>query len=511
MAARRNRGMQLLAGAVGLVIVAAAFLIVALVTRGPNPQVSANALLAAKGPNAIVSANDSPTVVRNPTNANNIVVTNRIDRPGYDADVHWTNDGGATWSSTTLPLPAGRDRRYAPDAAFAGDGTLYVLYVNLEGSGNDPQELWLARSSDGGATFQGPSPITGRYAFQARLAIDSSGAIYVTYLHATEVGLLTIPGPVEILMQKSTDHGQTFSSPVQVSDQQRVHIGAATPVIDSNGNLDVLYEDYKGDARDFLNLPGPAWESPFALVLTRSTNHGQSFSAGQEIDSGLVPSGRFLVYLPQVPALAAGPNDSLYAAWSDARSGADRVYLRRSVDGGLTWQSAVTVSTGISDNSVSAWLPAVSIAPSGRVDVVYYQGHRNTGDNLIRAYIASSGNGGTSFTATAASTSAFLSSIGPTTGPSYLPPDMGSKLSIDSNNSGAVTAWTDARQGTADTGRQDIGVAAASIAAAPVGLWQWIVFGLLLLAAYGLAWLWLVEQRRTRAGAGRPAVPTASN
>lgn len=509
----RSRGTQLLAGGIAVAVVAVAFLVWTLAARGPDPQVASNTLLAASGPNAIVSANDSPTVVRNPTNPNNIVVTNRVDRPGYDAGVHWSKDGGASWTSTTLPLPAGRDRRYGPDAAFTRDGTLYVSYVNLEGSGNDPEELWLARSTDGGATFEGPYPITGRYAFQARLAVDANGAIYVTYLHATEVGLLTIPGPAEILMQRSTDRGQTFSSPVQVSDQQRAHVGAATPVVDSSGNLSVMYEDFKGDARDFLNLPGPAWETPFALVLARSSNHGQSFDAGQEIDSGLVPSGRFLVYLPAIPSVTAGPNGSLYATWADARSGADRVYLRKSSDGGQTWQALVTVSSGITDHAVSAWLPAVSAAANGRVDVLYYQGHRNTGDNLIRAYLASSGDGGSSFTTASASTSAFLSSIGPTTGPSYLPPDMGSKLSVDSDNSGAVAAWTDARQGTPDTGRQDIGFTSATISGGSIALWRWIVFAALLLAAYALLYLWIVEQRRARSGvdSGRPAVPTASS
>jgi hypothetical protein len=502
--------MPLIAGAIVLVLIAVVFLVATLVASGPEAQVTSNTLLGASGPNSIVSANDSPTVVRNPTNANNIVVTNRIDRPSYDAGVHWSNDNGNTWHSTTLPLPAGRDRRYAPDAAFASDGSLDIVYVNLEGRGNDPQELWLARSTDGGATFAGPYPITGRYAFQARLAIDPSGTIYVTYLHAAQVGLLTIPGPAQIFVQRSTDHGQTFSQPVQVSDAQRQHVGAATPVIDSGGNLAVMYEDFRADARDFLNLPGPAWESPFALVLTRSTDHGRSFSAGHEIDSGLQPSGRFLVYLPQIPSITAGPSEQLYATWDDARSGADRVYLRRSTDGGQTWQSPVTVTTGISDTSVSAWLPDVSVAPNGRVEVLYFQGHRNTGDNLVRAYLASSADG-SSFTTTAVSTGAFSSAIGPLTGPSYLPPDMGSKLSVFSDNGGALTAWTDSRQGTADTGRQDIGFAAPTIGAAPVALWRWIVLVVLLLAAYGLAWLWILEQRRARTGPGRPAVPTATS
>jgi hypothetical protein len=508
----RSRGLPLIGGAIALTLAAIVVLIFTLVARGPAPQVTSNTLLGGNGPNAIVQANDSPTVVRNPANAQNIVVTNRIDRPGYSADVHWTMDGGQTWHTSAVPLPAGRDRPYAPDPAFAPDGTLYVLYVNLEGTGNDPQELWIARSGDGGATFQGPYGITGHYAFQARLAIDSSGTIYVTYLHATQVGLLTLIPPAAIVMQHSSDRAQTFSTPVQVSDPQRVRVGAPTPVIDSNGNVDVLYEDFKNDARDFLNLPGPAWESPFALVLARSSNRGASFSQGQEVDSNLLPAGRFLVYLPQVPSIAAGPNDTLYVAWADARSGADRVYLRKSTDGGQTWQGLVSVTGGVSDKTVSAWLPAVSVAPNGRVDLVYYQGHRDTGDNLIRAYIASSGDGGSGFTSAAASATAFNSAIGPMTGPSYLPPDLGSKLSIESSNGGALAAWTDTRQGTTDTGRQDIGFTDAAVGAAPVAAWQWAVIAALLIAGEALAGMWVLGQRRDRraeAAADRPSVPTA--
>ena len=509
--ALRTRGMPLLAGAAALALVAVALLIWMLAGRSTALQVTSNTLLGGSGANAIVQANDSPTVVRNPTNEQNVVVTTRIDRPGYSTDVHWSKDGGQSWTTSSLPLPAGRDRPYGPDAAFASDGTLYVSYVNLEGSGNDPQELWLARSTDGGASFQGPYPITGRYAFQARLAVDSSGAIYVTYLHATQVGLLTIIPPAGIVMQKSTDRGQTFSSPVAVSDPQRQRVGAATPVVDSNGNISVMYEDYKGDARDFLNLPGPAWESPFALVLARSTNHGQSFSQGQEIDSGLLPSGRFLVYLPPIPSIAAGPNGTLYVTWADARTGADRVYLRKSTDSGATWGSALAVTSSVSDKTVSAWLPAVSVAPNGRVDLVYYQGHRDTGDNLIRAYVATSSDGGSSFTASPASLVAFNSAIGPQTGPAYLPPDLGSKLGIDSDNSSTVAAWTDTRQGTTDTGRQDIGVAPVTAGSGSIAVWQWIVFVVLLLAAYVLTAMWVAGQRRARRtpDAARPTVPTS--
>jgi hypothetical protein len=495
-------------GAIALVVVAGVFIAWTFVARGPAAQVVNNTLISGAGANAIVQASDSPAIVRNPTNAQNVVIVDRIDRPGYSAAVHWTMDAGQSWRTTSLPLPPGRDRPYGPDAVFGSNGTLYVTYVNLEGTGNDPQELWLARSTDGGATFSGPYPITGRYAFQARLAVDRSGTVYVTYLHATQVGLLTIPGTANVVMQRSTDGGLTFAAPVPVSDASRIHVGAATPVVDSNGTVDVLYEDFKADARDFLNLPGPAWESPFALVLTRSTDHGQSFARGQAVDSNLMPSGRFLVYLPQFPSIAPGPGGTLYVAWADARSGADRVYLRRSTDRGQTWQALVNVTPGVSGTDVSAWLPAVSVAPNGRVDVVYYQGHRDTGDKLIGAYVATSADGTGGFTATQASSQLFNSSIGPMTGPSYLPPDLGSRLGIVSDNSGAMAVWTDTRQGTTDTGRQDIGQGTLAIGPAPIGAWRWIVFAALLIAAELLATAWLIGERRRRAEAAARAART---
>lgn len=505
------RGRLLLAGAIALVVVAAVFLAVTFAARGPQAQLTGNTVISGSGPNAIVQASDSPSIVRNPTNALNVVQINRIDRPGYSAAVHWSMDGGKSYRTSSLPLPPGRDRPYGPDAAFGPNGTLYVTYVNLEGTGNDPQELWLASSTDGGATFSGSLPITGRYAFQAQIAVDRSDTLYVTYLHASEVGLLSIAGTPSIVMQRSSDGGHTFSSPVQVSDPSRIHVGAGTPVIDSNRNVDVLYEDFKGDARDFLNLPGPAWESPFALVLTRSTDHGQSFGGGQEVDSNLMPSGRFLVYLPQLPSVAAGPNGSLYVAWADARSGADRVYLRRSTDGGQTWQPLVNVTGSVSDAKVSAWLPAIAVSPGGRVDVLYYQGHRDTGDNQIAPYLATSGDGSGGFTATMASTTTFNSSIGPATGPSYLPPDLGTRLGLINDNAGAIAAWTDTRQGTTDTGRQDIGIGSLTVGPASIGVWRWIVVAVLLVAAELLASAWIIGERRRRAAEveARSGVPTA--
>lgn len=464
-AVRRGTVLLCLAALLGVVLV----VLGALSLRGGQTvSVRANVLATGRGPSAIIDASNSPTVVVNPVRPDNLVLVNRVDRPRFSGVLHWSGDGGRSWSDTVLPLPAGRDRPYAPDAVFDPEGVLYVLYVNLEGAGNDPQTVWLARSHDGGRTLGAPVAVAGRLSFQAQLAVDGRGHVYVTWLHAAATGTLTVVGAVEVVCATSDDGGATFGPPVTVSDPQRSRVGAATPVVDAAGNLDVLYEDFTSDVRDFENLDGPPWPRPFALVLSRSTTAGRSFTPGVQVDADLVPTDRFLVYLPPFTSIAAAADGSLYVTWADGRSGSAQVYLRRSVDGGRSWSTPVRVSTVAAAPGTSAWLPRVSTAPDGRVDVVFLAGQDNSGDGLADAYLATSSDHATSFVTVRLSSSSFDTRIGPVTGPAYLAPDLGSKLGIESADDGVVAAWVDTRLGSQDTGRQDIETARVDITATGV-------------------------------------------
>ncbi|HWC12782.1 MAG TPA: sialidase family protein, partial [Acidimicrobiales bacterium] len=263
-------------------------------------------------PAGFLTANNSPSLAANPRRPDNVVLTHRVDRTEFSAYVQWSTDGGGSWQQTALPLPSGFDRPFAPDAAFAPDGTLYVSYVNLFGNGNVPQNLWVARSTDGGRTLSDPVRVAGELVFQARVAVGPDGTVFLTWLQAREVGLFKMPRmPNPVVAARSTDGGRTFSEPVRVSDPGRPRVGAASPVVAPDGRLFVLYEDFKGDRRDFEFLEGPPAEEPFALVLTVSTDGGRTFGAGRELESGVVSARRFLVFLPEFPSLAAGPDGSL--------------------------------------------------------------------------------------------------------------------------------------------------------------------------------------------------------
>lgn len=436
-------------------------------------------------PPGIIDANNSPSVAESPRRPGSLALVHRVDRPRYSAVLEWSGDRGRTWHPTALPLPQGLDRPFAPDLAFGPDGTLYVLYVNLEGNGNSPGNLWLARSSDSGRTLSPPVRVAGALAFQGRLAVDDQGTVHLTWLQADQVGILKITGVAPVVTARSTDGGRTFSVPMAVSDPQRLRVGAASPVIDSTGALVVLYEDFKGDRRDFENLEGPPWDEPFALVVTRSDDGGRTFSPGVELESGLVPARRFLVFLPEFPSLAAGPGGSLYVAWADGRNGDDDVFLRRSPDGGRSWSAPVRVNDDREGDGATQLLPRVAVAPGGRVDVLFLDRRGDRANVRGEAWLASSPDGSRAFRNRRVSSVAFDMRVGPLVA-AGLGADFGTRLGLASDDGASLATWTDTRLGSDATGRQDIAFAVVR-SRAVLGGWlrtvaSWpVVLGLLVL------------------------------
>jgi len=443
---------RIICAALALLCAAAALLAWFSIGGGHDVAVSRNRLVNAAG---AIDANNSPSLTRDPRAAQRVVATYRVDRPGFSAALDWSADGGSTWKPTALPLPRGLDRPYAPDAAFGPDGTLYVTYVNLQGSGNVPDQLWMATSSDGGRTLSAPVRVAGRLAFQARVVVDLRNTVHVTWLQGREVGLLALVGaPSPVVTSRSDDRGRTFSRPVRVSSPRRALVGAASPVIDADGRLVVLYEDFKDDRRDFENLEGPPWERPFGLVVTRPVGAGP-FAEGVELEKGVVPTRRFLAFLPEFPSLAAGRGNTLYVAWADGRNGDEDVFLRRSDDDGRTWTPAERVNDNPKGDGTSQYLPRVAVAPDGRVDVIYLDRRRDKKNVMTDATLASSFDDGGSFRSTRLSSRPFDSRVGAAAS-AQLPVDFGSRLGLSSTDGRSLAAWTDTRLGSVDTGRQDV-------------------------------------------------------
>lgn len=425
-------------------------------------------VLVSRDPNPIIARN-SPMIAVNPVQPTNMVVVDRIDRPDYGVGVHVTNDSGQNWQDVTLQRPAGNDGKlFAPSAVYDGRGRLYVSFATLSGAGNDPDGLWLTRSGDGGLTFDEPSRVAGPDAYQMALAADArSGRLFAAWLQstpeATECILCFAGTNLPIMLSRSDDGGRTWSDPVRVSDEGRARVGAPALAVDRDGNPAVLYVDFGDDRWDWENLPGN-FEGTFSLVVTRSLDKGVRWEPGQVVDGDVVPPGRFLVYLPVTPGFAIARNGDMLAVWGDARSGDPDVLLRRSGDGGRTWASPVRVNRGAVGDGVPQDLPAVDVAPGGRVDVAYYDRTVDPRGPTADVVLSSSSDGGESFPENVRlSTQPSNRRIGPENTPHLGEADFGSRLSVASLAGGAIAVWTDSRNGTADTGKQDIFLASVPL------------------------------------------------
>ncbi|MDP8975101.1 MAG: glycoside hydrolase [Actinomycetota bacterium] len=427
-----------------------------------------------------VSAHNSPSVAVSPTDPRSLLVAGRVDRPEFSAVVRLSRDGGRTWSTTDLTLPPGQVRPFEPQLAFDAKGTLYVLFSTLDGPGIGPNGLWLEKSLDGGSTFSSPVRVADRFAYQARLAVDRTSAdVHVTWLQANDavvkggtpaLGLGPPPNPV--MMATSSDGGATFAQRAQVSDPRRRRVGAASPAVAPGGDLFVLYQDYGGDVADFEGLPGEVHQGAFSLVMSRSKNRGASFSDVGVVESNLVPSERFSVFVPRFPSLAVDPRDAtLYVAWSDARNGDADVFVRRSDDLAESWSAPVRVDNAEDSPRQQQYLPKLGVAPNGRVDVIFLDRDDRADGFPTKALLSSSVDRGRTWDATAVSDRVFDGRIGPRHGPGGADrrglADAGTNLGLVSTIDAAFVVWPDSRRGTLGTDHQELFFAHVGVTGGP--------------------------------------------
>ena len=426
--------------------------------RGGDRPVSEGA-----GDRGDIDANNSPTLARNPTRRANLAVVNRIDTPRYSCALRVSEDSGNRWSTTSVPIPDGEEPKcFAPDVAFAADGTLHLSFVTLKGRGNVPNAAWIARSSDGGRTLSRPRKVLGPLAFQVRLAADPTHPrrLYMTWLQASDVGLFrfTTPGN-PIRLARSDDGGASWRRSVRVSKPSRARVVAPSTTVGPGGEIYVLYLDIGRDRLDYEaghgGLGGPPYTGRFQLVLGRSVDRGATWQESV-VDPRLVPIERFLVFLPSFPSVAVDQrNGRVYAGFHSRRQGSPDVFVWSLPRGGARWQGPTQVNDNAGRDRTSQYLPQLAVASGGRLDVVYYDRRADDKNVMNEVSLQSSFDHGRSFTKRVAlSDRAFDSRIG--FGSERNLPDLGSRLGLVSDDSRALAAWTDTRAGSAISNKQDV-------------------------------------------------------
>ncbi len=421
-----------------------------------------------------IRSHNSPTLVRNPVRAGNLVISNRVDTPRFACVLHASFDGGSRWTQTPIPVPRGEERKcFAPDAAFAPDGTLYLSFATLKGRGNVPNAVWTASSTDGGRTISKPVRAGGRLRFQVRLAVDrvNSRRIHLTWVKADDVGFLKFTetgNPIQSV--RSDDGGLTWQKPVRVSDPSHARAVAPVPTVGSKGDLYVLYLDLGADRLDYegghRGRGGAPYQGRFSLVLARSRDLGRSW-AESLVSRQIKPINRFVVLFPPYPSLAIDRrNGRIYAAFHDARLGDPDVSVWSLPPGSSKWEGPTRVNDTPERDGTWQYLPQLAVAPNGRLDVVYYDRRSDRENVMNQVSLQSSFDSGDSFiSSTRLSSRPFDSRIG--FGGKNGLPDLGSRLALLSDTERALAVWTDTRAGTRATNKQDLSRAVVAFSDPP--------------------------------------------
>ncbi|MGH9224785.1 MAG: sialidase family protein [Acidimicrobiales bacterium] len=326
---------------------------------------------------------EGASVAVDPADQNHIVVTDANMTAGH-CTWHTTFDRGKEWVDGTFQEPPGYTGCHINGAAgghvptgpggvsFGSTGTIYATYGSAAQEQGTRESIILARSTDGGKTFN--TSVASRppgddisYARPLMSVVPGpSGAdrILMSFWLCNQNGRFC-PGA---LFAKSDDGGSTWSQPLALHD---VALGVRSPSEPLLLPDQSILVSYIADFDD-----GTA-----TLHIAKSVDAGATFTSAT-IDRQNRLGDR---YDPAKMAFDARTN-AIYIVYSDQRTGQQQVFIRKSLDKGVTWSDPTGIAPDQSATSTgSSRTPSVAVAPNGRVDLVYYRTPAANTDNVFWA------------------------------------------------------------------------------------------------------------------------------
>src|SRR3954454_6551185 len=208
------------------------------------------------------------------------IIASELDDAGINFPTSYSDDGGKTWTlSQGATQLADQDRQwfaYGPKDKTTGEYPVYLLYHNLA-SGQAQHNMFVSTSTDSGATFGPPIPITlpGDDAYNDLQCADSGGpstifvnqkdgTIYAEFTtRASEIGgavdaggcgtiasgqpfEFNIVAATRVWLAQSTDGGQPWTNSLAVDDSAKgniVSMQVAYGGLDTTGRIYVAYPE----------------------------------------------------------------------------------------------------------------------------------------------------------------------------------------------------------------------------------------------------------------------------
>ncbi len=356
-----------------------------------------------------VNAEVEPFVAVNPTNPNNIIGVFQQDR-WSDGGAHGllatsTHNAGASWTSNFAafstcsgsPASSSYERASDPWVTFDAEGDAYQISLSASADLQISAVL-VAKSPDGGNTWSTPTTLirdtTGLH-FNDKESITGDptrpGYVYAVWDRGTFpsdrrnirsfFGSHAYRG--QPMFSRTTDGGQTWSTPVGIANQNIFTIGNQIAVL-PDGTLVDIFLNFQGSGVQ----PSPNHATEAVML---SSDAGLTWSQPITIanwfpEATFDPDNGNLVRTGNgVPDLAVDPNTgTIYAVWEDGAFSSDGhadIAFSSSTDGGHKWSPPAKVNQ--TPNDAQAFTPTVAVSADGTVGITYYDFRNNTADPAV--------------------------------------------------------------------------------------------------------------------------------
>ncbi|MEO7443404.1 MAG: exo-alpha-sialidase, partial [Acidimicrobiales bacterium] len=363
------------------------------------------------GPDArVVRSPDAVGLAVDPADPRHIVET-EVDQASGRCRYNTSFDGGVTWTGGALTAPGAFGptfcRAFSRGTYFRMDGGVVIgsgqnVYITFDASQHPAtigDSVLVARSTDGGRTFgearvvisggPGVEPAYSRAKIGVHRRLGGDRVIVEAWGITTAGGATFEEQQRRVVTAVSNDSGATWAAPVDAQGPRDTAREISAPQVAPDGTIYIGWRTQNATATGF-----PATADNFNM-LSKSTDGGVTWT---QLQVRKVAEAR-----NTYTRLAVDPRDgTLYFVDNEnVVTGDPNIWLQRSGDGGATWSAPIRLNDDSPPGPVSQSAANISVAPNGRVDVIWFDKRHPYGASTRSGDIVmtSSSDGGRTFSA----------------------------------------------------------------------------------------------------------------
>ncbi len=257
------------------------------------------------------------------------------------------------------------DRESSPSIALSDSGDICVVWEHRSSSSDLYPDINFSKSTDQGQTFSTPAVVTysGR---RPSIVVDTSGIAYVVWEDLT--GFPSTSSPTHIMVSKIKIADTTVGQTIQVDslpgsfDQARFPSLSVAP---DGKKAYVVWQRAEITSPGFEKEITSSYDVDIAVVDVTNYTVTQTLS---------IPASKNVGFFggPAYPSIASD-NNYVYIVWDDERNGTKDIYFTRSIDG-----KTFTTTNRIVNDDLGTWHEKPAIAVSDGKAYVIWTDYRNT-------------------------------------------------------------------------------------------------------------------------------------